>query len=108
MPNHSEWPQPSGNGPLALESALWTAGSFPDSHHSSIHSYTTPPKALPALLPARDAGGHALCGLSIFDLHRAAGSVSLPLTDAEASAFDNLNTPEEWRQAQATVAASQP
>lgn len=56
---------------------------------------------LPALLASRTPSGERLSGQSIYALHRAAGSIALPLDEAAGSAFDNLNTPEEWQRAQA-------
>jgi molybdopterin-guanine dinucleotide biosynthesis protein A len=55
---------------------------------------------LPALLPTRAPDGATLRGQSIYALHRAAGSLALPLADEALAAFDNLNTPEEWQRAQ--------
>jgi molybdopterin-guanine dinucleotide biosynthesis protein A len=59
---------------------------------------------LPALLPARDSAGSALHGHSLRALHLAAGSQALPLADANKPAFMNVNTPNDWNEAQeATV-----
>lgn len=51
---------------------------------------------LPALLPTRAADGGELRADSIKGLHRAAGSVALPVTADAAAILVNANTPEEW------------
>lgn len=55
---------------------------------------------LPALLPARNPNGALLHGHSLRELHAQAGSLALPLDASDQAAFHNVNTPEEWNEAQ--------
>lgn len=56
---------------------------------------------LPALLPARAPDGTPPRGRSLRALHEAAGSHELALDPADADAFLNVNTPDNWDQARA-------
>lgn len=56
---------------------------------------------LPALLPSRAADGSLLSGRSLRALHAAVGSRELALDPADAAAFLNVNTPDNWDQARA-------
>ncbi len=51
---------------------------------------------LPALLPARGLDGLPPRAASLRRLHFLAGSQALPLSEDEAVAFANVNTPQEW------------
>lgn len=55
---------------------------------------------LPAFLPASVESLGVPAGDSVRALHRLAGSVALALDPADEAGFANVNTPEEWRQAE--------
>jgi molybdopterin-guanine dinucleotide biosynthesis protein A len=78
--------------PALIRRLLGEPGRPPRAAHYADHP-------LPALLPARTADGSLLYGRSMRVLHQAAGSRELALDPAEAAAFLNVNTPENWDQA---------
>jgi molybdopterin-guanine dinucleotide biosynthesis protein A len=57
---------------------------------------------LPALLPTRGPEGQPLRADALRRLHAQAASQALPLTEDEAAAFVNVNTPQEWNELERT------